>query len=333
MMLLMLNCALILVGLTGLTYSADKFVDGASDLALNLNISKIVVAIVVIGLATSAPEMIVSATSALAGKSQLALGNAIGSNIANISFIIGLTALLMAIRVSRALIKKEFLLMIGTTCIGAFLISDGHLSRFDGIILLFTFIFVIYFLINNAKNTPAKESNIVHEDDRTTMTLKKSIIVTSIGIIALIGFSQLLVHGAVEVALYFGVSELIIGLTIIAIGTSLPELAASLAAIKKNSPDLAIGNIIGSNIFNIVGVLSIAALIQPFDVDPSVLKRDLPLLLVLTFGFLLVSVSYKPKEDGQIKKIEGFFFLTIFVSYIIILIGESLGWFSLDFLY
>lgn len=338
---LLMYITFIVVGLAGLAYSADKFVDGASNLSLNLNVSPIIVGVIIVGIGTSAPEILVSASSAMDGKAQLALGNAIGSNIANIAFIIGFTAMLMMIRVSRQLIKKEFLLMIGTTILGAFLISDGQLTRFDGFLLLFTFVFVLYYLIGNAKESQKsikkeqeKNNKEVQEETQTPkaeMGIKKSVLVTIIGMIALVGFSQLLVHGAVEVATFFGVSELVIGLTILAIGTSLPELSASLAAVRKNSPDLAIGNVLGSNIFNIVAVLSVASLIQPFAVEESVLTRDLPLLIALSFAFIIVSFS--AKGDGKINRFEGFMFLSVFIGYLVMLVGESMGWFSLNELY
>jgi cation:H+ antiporter len=319
----------ITIGLAGLAYSADKFVDGASNISLNLKISPIVVGIIVVGIGTSAPEMLVSASAALDGKSSLALGNAIGSNIANIAFIIGFSALLMSIKVSRTMIKKEFMLMIGTTFLGAYLLSDGFLSRMDGIILAISLIFIMYFLIYNAKHAQHPEGTETEELPQVaTMTFKKSIIFTIVGMIALVAFSQLLVFGAVELATLFGVSELVIGLTIIAVGTSLPELSASIAAVRKNSPDLAIGNILGSNIFNIAAVLSIASVIAPFEVSEDVINRDIPLLIALTIGFLLI--SFAPKGDGKINRIEGVLLLTIYVSYLTILVCQATGIFDLN---
>jgi cation:H+ antiporter len=317
----------IVLGLVGLVLSADKFVLGASNISLNLGIPSVIVGLVVVGIGTSAPEMLVSANSALAGKPELALGNALGSNIANIAFILGVTALIVPIIVSKALIKKEFLLMIGTTFLGAFLISDGLLSRFDALIMVLALVFIMYFLVSNAMNSPKQEHVEGEVPEEAEMSLMKSIVVTLVGMGFLIGSSKLLVLGAVNIALSFGVSELVIGLTIVAVGTSLPELSASISAALKGKADLAIGNIIGSNIFNILAVLSIASAIEPFNVPEDVLVRDLPILLLLTIGFLLVAFS--PKGDGKINRFEGFIFLLIFIGYLFILIGESMQWFNI----
>jgi cation:H+ antiporter len=322
---ILINCLWVLIGLVGLVFSADKFVQGASNISLNLGIPSIIVGVVIVGIGTSSPEILVSAQAALEGKSELSLGNAIGSNIANIAFIIGITALIVPIAVAKQLIKKEFAIMIGTTLLGAFLISDGSLSRFDALILLGTLIFIMYFMVSTAmaeKNKPSEVS------DEPSMSLKKSIIVTIIGMLFLVLFSKLLVFGAVNIATTFGVSELVIGLTIIAIGTSLPELAACIAAARKGCPDLAIGNVLGSNIFNILAVIGIGSFISPFEVSQEVLDRDLPLLLFLSFVFIIVAFS--PKGDGKINRFEGFSFLIIFITYMIALIGESLGWFDLS---
>lgn len=320
---ILINCLWILIGLVGLGYSADKFVYGASNISLNVGIPSIIVGVIIVGIGTSAPEILVSANAALDGKSELALGNAIGSNIANIAFIIGVTALIIPIVVAKQLIKKEFAMMIGVTLLGAFLISDGMLSRFDALMMLGALIFIMYFMVSSARAEKDKPTEV---SDKPEISLKKSILITILGMGFLVAFSKLLVFGAVNVATAFGVSELVIGLTIIAIGTSLPELAASLAAARKGCPDLAIGNVLGSNIFNILAVIGIASFISPFEVSQDVLSRDLPLLILLSFAFILVAFS--PKGDGKINRFEGFSFLTIFIAYMVVLIGESLGWFN-----
>ena len=244
-------------------------------------------------------------------------------NIANIAFIIGVTALIIPIVVAKQLIKKEFAMMIGVTLLGAFLISDGMLSRFDALMMFGALIFIMYFMVSSARAEKDKPTEV---SDKPEISLKKSILITVLGMGFLVAFSKLLVFGAVNVATAFGVSELVIGLTIIAIGTSLPELAASLAAARKGCPDLAIGNVLGSNIFNILAVIGIASFISPFEVSQDVLSRDLPLLILLSFAFILVAFS--PKGDGKINRFEGFSFLTIFIAYMVVLIGESLGWFN-----
>lgn len=310
-----------IVGFIGLMYSADKFVDGASNLALNLKMPTILIGAVIVGIGTSAPEIIVSASAALKG-SDLSLGNAIGSNISNIALIIGVTSLLVPLTVNRLFIKKEFMLLLGTTGLGMYLLTDGDLTRLDAIFFFIAFLFVMYHFVSNAKNAKvSQDDDIVLE-----MSLKKSILFTVGGMIALVAFSQLLVTGAVNFALALGIDEVIVGLTIVSIGTSLPELSACIAAARKKQADLAIGNIIGSNIFNILAVLSVSGAIYPMEVKPELIIRDIPLMAILTVGFLLVSFS--PKGDGKINRVEGFVFLTIFVLYITSLILESLGIFN-----
>lgn len=313
----------ILLGLIGLVYSADKFVEGASNLARNLGMSAILVGIVIVGIGTSAPEILVSSSAALEG-SDLALGNAIGSNISNIGLIIGLTALFVPLTVRRELLKKEFALLIAVTFLGIYLLSDGNLVRLDAFFFLISLAFVMYFFIMNAKH--GKHNEPVEEESEITMTMGKSILYTVLGMAALIGFSKLLVFGAVSLAKAMGVDDIIIGLTIVSVGTSLPELSACIAAARQKQADLAIGNIVGSNIFNILAVLSASGFIHPMEVKQEMLVRDLPLMGILTIGFLLVSFS--PKGDGKINRVDGFLFLTIFVLYITSLILEEKGIFD-----
>lgn len=313
----------ILLGLIGLVYSADKFVEGASNLARNLGMSAILVGIVIVGIGTSAPEILVSSSAALEG-SDLALGNAIGSNISNIGLIIGITALFIPLTVRRELLKKEFALLIAVTFLGIYLLSDGNLVRLDAFFFLISLAFVMYFFIMNAKH--GKHNEPVEEESEITMTMGKSILYTVLGMIALIGFSKLLVFGAVSLAKAMGVDDIIIGLTIVSIGTSLPELSACIAAARQKQADLAIGNIVGSNIFNILAVLSASGFIHPMEVKQEMLVRDLPLMGILTIGFLLVSFS--PKGDGKINRVDGFLFLTIFVLYITSLVLEEKGIFD-----
>ncbi len=317
---MVLDSMFILIGLIGLVFSADKFVEGASNLALHLKMSAILVGVIVVGIGTSAPEILVSSNAALNG-SDLALGNAIGSNISNIALIIGITALFVPITVKRELLKKEFMLLLGSTGLGMYLLSDGALTRMDALLFFLSLVFVMYFLIHSAKHSkaPVNEEDEPHID----MTFKKSIVFTLLGMGALVGFSKLLVVGAVNLATALGVSDVVIGLTIVSVGTSLPELSACLAAARKNKADLAIGNIVGSNIFNILAVLSISGFIYPMEVKEELLIRDLPLMGILTVGFLLVSFS--PKGDAKINRIEGFIFLSVFVAYISTLVLDSMG--------
>lgn len=315
---LLFQFILIIAGLIGLVYSADKFVDGASSVAMHLKLSPLFIGVVLVGIGTSAPEIVVSAQAALGGKPELSFGNAVGSNIANIALIIGATALFTPIVVHWPLVKKEIFILACVTVLSAFFIFDGSLVRFEAILFILALGFILYFLMTNSKNetTPVEET--------PSYSSKKSWVVTIVGMIALVGFSKMLVTGAVGVASYFGVSELIIGLTIIAIGTSLPELATSITAAKKGSADLAIGNVIGSNIFNMLAVLSVSSMIKPFDIPKEALSRDMPLMIILTFVFILMAFSFK-SDRGVVNRVEGFILLTIFIAYIVALVLESLG--------
>ncbi len=321
---MLLDSLFILLGLVGLVVSSDKFVSGASNLALNLKMSPLLVGILFVGIGTSLPEVLVSTSASLDG-SDLALGNAIGSNISNIALIIGITALFIPITVKRALIKKEFMLLVGSTAFGVYLLSDGALTRMDALMLLFGLIFVLYFFIASAKND--KETISEHDEDVVIdMSLNKSILYTVVGMAFLVGFSKLLVVGAVSLASSLGVSDVVIGLTIVSVGTSLPELSSCVAAVRQKQADLAIGNIVGSNIFNILAVLSVSGLVFPMPVSNELLIRDIPLMVILTIGFLLFSFS--PSTDGKIGRFKGFILLSIFVAYMTALVVESMGIFN-----
>lgn len=311
----------IIIGLSGLVFSSDKFVDGAANLALNLKMSSLLVGILVIGVGTSAPEIIVSASAALEG-SDLALGNAIGSNISNIALIIGITSLLSPIVVKKSLLKKEFILLIISTVLGSALLIDGSLSFYDAIILFIGLILVLYFLIRNAKKPKIENIEI---EENPEMSLKKSILFTLGGIISLIAFSKLLVFGAISLATSLGINDVIIGLTIVAIGTSLPELSACIAAARKGKSDLAIGNVIGSNIFNILAVLSISGFIYPMNIPSELLTRDIPFMIILTFLFFIFSRSKEIIKDGVITRFKGLFFILLFIIYIFFIILETMN--------
>jgi cation:H+ antiporter len=313
----------VVIGLVGLVFSSDKFVEGASSIALHMKVSPLFVGVVLVGIGTSAPEILVSVQSALNDKPELSLGNAIGSNIANIALILGITAMYTPIVVKWKLVKKEFAMLVGVTLLGALFIFDGKLVRFEAIMFLIALGFVLYFLMNGAKT----ESNS-DVQEKPSVSKPKSWVLTVVGMIALIGFSKLLVYGAVGIATFLGMSELMIGLTIVAIGTSLPELSASIAAARKGMADLALGNVIGSNIFNILAVLSVSTLITPFDVPPEALSRDLPLMILLTFVIILMAFSFNKNKDGTIRRMEGGVLLVIFFSYMGLLILESLNLFN-----
>lgn len=320
----MLLAVLALVfGLTLLVWSADRFVDGASAAARYGGMPPLLIGMLVVGFGTSAPEMVVSAMAAADGNPALALGNAYGSNITNIALIIGLVALLSPIKVNSQVLKKEIPLLLAITLFAGWQMFDHQLSRVDGWCLLGVFAVVMGWSVWQGMRNP--EDGLSQDMDKelsnNTMTLKQALSWLVLGLVLLILASRLLVYGAVYIAQGLGVSDLVIGLTVVAIGTSLPELASSLMAIKKGEHDIALGNIIGSNLFNTLAVVGIAVLIEPMDVDPIILSRDWTLMFGLTVALLLLGIGYK--KLGRINRLEGALLLTVFFAYTAYLISSA----------
>ena len=304
----------IIGGLLLLIWSADRFVDGAAATARHFGMPQLLIGIVIIGFGTSAPEMIVSALSALNGNPGIALGNAYGSNITNIGLILGLTALVLPLAVNSQVLKQELPVLIFVTALSAFLIMDGDVLRLDAWILLgIFFIYMGWTIWTGLRN---RDDSLVHDvkeelQEQEYMSLAKALMWVVIGLALLMGSSQLLVWGAVEIAHYFGVSDLVVGLTIVAVGTSLPELASSIAAARKNEVDLAVGNIIGSNLFNTLAVVGLAGAIAPMQIEQEVFTRDMPVMSVLTVLLLVFGFGKK----GQINRIKGLILLLAYISY------------------
>ena len=311
---MLLAIAAIIVGLLLLIWSADRFVDGAAATARHFGMPQLLIGIVIIGFGTSAPEMIVSALSALNGNPGIALGNAYGSNITNIGLILGLTALVLPLAVNSQVLKQELPILIFVTALSAFLIMDGDVLRLDAWILLgIFFIYMGWTIFTGLRN---RDDSLVHDvkeelQEQEYMSLAKALMWVVIGLALLMGSSQLLVWGAVEIARYFGVSDLVVGLTIVAVGTSLPELASSIAAARKNEVDLAVGNIIGSNLFNTLAVVGLAGAIAPMQIEQEVFTRDMPVMSVLTVLLLVFGFGKK----GQINRIKGLILLLAYIGY------------------
>ncbi|MDG2942578.1 calcium/sodium antiporter [Exercitatus varius] len=304
----------IIAGLLLLIWSADRFVDGAAAVARHFGMPQLLIGIVIIGFGTSAPEMIVSAISAVNNNPGIALGNAYGSNITNIALILGCTALISPLAVNSQVLKLELPILLLITAISAYLIYDGEVSRSDAVILLL--IFAIYMSWTVWHGLTQKSDTLVgdlqeHLSTREYMPLIVSILWVLVGLILLIGSSQLLVWGAVEMAKYFGISDLVIGLTIVAVGTSLPELASSLMAARKGEVDLAVGNIIGSNLFNTLAVVGIAGAISPMHVGQEVFSRDMLVMSALTVLLLIFGFGKK----GEINRLKGLIFLLAYIGY------------------
>lgn len=307
--------AAIVVGLVLLVWSADRFVAGAAATARHFGMPSLLIGMVIVGFGTSAPELVVSALAASQGNPGLALGNAYGSNISNIALILGLTAVISPIAVHSQVLRKELPILTVMTVLAAAQLVDGDLSRFDGVVLLVVFSGLMAWSIRQGlrDGSDALGAEIEHELVEHAMPLKRGVAWLIVGLVVLIASSRVLVWGAVEIARGLGVSDLIIGLTIVAVGTSLPELASSIIATRKGEHDIALGNVIGSNLFNTLAVVGIAASVSPLEVGPEVLARDVAVMGGLTV--LLFLFGYGFRGPGRINRIEGTVLLSFFVGY------------------
>ncbi|PRM92416.1 calcium/sodium antiporter [Arcobacter cryaerophilus gv. occultus] len=309
--------ASIVFGFALLVWSADRFVDGAASTAKHLGMPSLLIGILIVGFGTSAPEMVVSAIAAYEGNPGLALGNAIGSNIVNIALILGITAIVAPIAVNSKIVKKEIPLLLLIVLFTGYLLLDNTLTLFEGVILLAGFFALVLWSVFAAFRSRGDsfEDQMDIELNEDIMSLKVGIMWLIFGLILLIASSRLLVWGAVGVANSFGVSDLIIGLTIVALGTSLPELAASVMAARKGEHDIAIGNVVGSNMFNLLAVIGIAVIIAPMNSIPlEVLQRDWTIMLLLTIALFVMAYGFK-RRNGRINRVEGTILILCYVAY------------------
>ena len=313
---MLLNFALIFIGIALLVWSADRFTDGASALARNFGVSPLIVGLTIVAIGSSAPEIFVSVTASLADSPGLAIGNAIGSNIANIALVLGVTAIISPLQVNSNVIRREFPILIVITLLAGVALWDGHLSFLDGSLLVSGLFLYLVWIVRTAMKTKQDDLMLTTLMDELPdgMPTNRAVIWVVIGLILLPLSSQILVNGASGIAVHFGVSEFIIGVTIVALGTSLPELAASIASVLKGEHELAIGNVIGSNIFNILGVLGIAGIIHPISVDQAVLYKDYALMLFLTFVMLVMAYGFR--GPGSIKRGEGIILFLIYITFL-----------------
>jgi cation:H+ antiporter len=317
----------IIIGLALLVWSADKFVDGATALAMHLGMPTLLIGILIVGFGTSAPEIAVSSVAAFNGNPALAIGNALGSNIANIGLILGISAFIAPIALHSNIVKKNILLALVITLLLGYMLFDATLSLFEGIVLLLgLFIFIGWSVMSNLRNRrDALIDNIQDEIKDITLSFSKSILILLIGLVALIGSSQLLVWGAVGIATLLGVSDLIIGLTVIAVGTSLPELATSIAAVKKGESDIAIGNVVGSNIFNILAVIGVASAIAPdYLIAPEIFYRDWGVVFAMSLALFFMAYGSK-REKNRIGIEKGAVLLLGYIVYTLYLILGALS--------
>lgn len=314
---MLLSLLVLLISLAVLVWSSDYFVGGASATSRYFGVSPLVVGMIVVGFGTSAPELLVSVLSALEKTPNLALGTALGSNIGNIALILGITALFSPIAVQSGILKQELPILIMATLVAGGLMLDGELTRLDGAILILLFVGVTVWLVWRSKSSKGDvlTSEIQEHAAEPFPAVGKAVFQLVVGLVLLMVSAKFLVDSAVDLAAAAGVSELVIGLTIVAVGTSLPELASSLAAVRRNEHDMALGNVIGSNLFNLLGAVGLAASIEPFQVEKIVLMRDYGLALALSVLLLLFCLSWKGKK-GIVNRLEGTFLVLVYVGYL-----------------
>lgn len=306
----------IFLGLALLVWSADRFVEGASATAGHFAVPPLLVGMLIVGFGTSAPEMVVSTLAASQGNPGLALGNAWGSNIVNIALILGVTALVSPIVVHSLILRKELPILTAVTGLSAWLVWDLEISRMDAWILLAVFGLLVTWSILEAKRSggDALASETAVEMKAHEMPLRRALIWLVLGLLVLIVSSRLLVWGAVTVAQSLGVSDLIIGLTVVAVGTSLPELASCVAAARKGEHDIALGNVLGSNLFNSLAVVGVAGAIAPMGVSHEVITRDLPVMAGLTVVLFAMGWGFRGKM-GRINRVEAVLLLVAYLGY------------------
>jgi cation:H+ antiporter len=307
----------IIGGLALLVWSADRFVIGAATIAHNLGVSAIVIGMVIMGFGTSAPEIFVAVTASLGGTPGVAVGNAVGSNIANIALVLGISALASPLVVESKTLKREFPVLVVVSLLVLWLILDRELSRMDGFVLLGGTVCLVGWMLWIAQKErsfgdPLErefESEIPHE-----MSTRTAVLWTLAGLVLLVVSAQALVWGAVHVAQAFGVSDLLIGLTVVAIGTSLPEIAVSVTGSLKGEDDIAIGNVIGSNLFNLLAVLGVSGSIRSAALTEQVIYRDYATMLILTVAFFLMAYSFRGRK-GHINRLEASLLLAAYLGY------------------
>ncbi|BDR33262.1 calcium/sodium antiporter [Photobacterium damselae subsp. damselae] len=305
---------LLCVGLALLVWSADRLVFGSAALARNMGVAPLVIGMTILAMGSSAPEMMVSATAALAGKTDTAVGNVLGSNIANIALILGVTAMLKPLAIGSTIIRRELPLMLVVTLIAGALLWDNYLGFAEGVLLLVLFVLFLLAMLYISKKAK-QEGDVMAEEQESEIpqgvSNTASIIWIVIGLALLLYSSDMVVESAVTIAKYYGMSDLVIGLTIIAVGTSLPELAASVASVLKGEDDMAVGNIIGSNVFNILAVMGIPGILNPSAISPLAMGRDFYVMLGVSVLLLIMALG----KNRRINRVEGGILLICFIAY------------------
>ncbi len=312
---MLVNILLIIAGLILLMWGADRFVHGAAAAARNLGVAPLLIGLTIVAFATSAPEILVSVVASLEKQPGLAIGNAIGSNIVNIGLVLGITAMIRPIEIESATLRREMPALLAVTLLTVSLFLDAYLSRMDGIVMLTGLVIVMFWLARLGTRSAANDP--INMDFKaeipTDVRMSMAIVWLVVGLGTLLIGAELLVNGAIGVATELGISEVVIGILVVALGTSLPELAVSLASALKGEYGLAIGNIVGSNIFNLLAVIGIAATIEPSALPPTVLS--LHIFVMVAFTLVLFAMTYDYDERSELSRLEGAALLAAFLAY------------------
>ncbi len=308
------------MGFVAVVWGADRFVYGAAGLASNLGISRLVIGLTIVAFGTSAPEMLVSGMAAMAGSREMGVGNAVGSNITNVTLVLGAAALVQPLSIHSRLLIREIPILFLTMAVAWAFLWDGELSRVEGLVLLFgMFLLVAWIGTQGRKEDPGYSDPppdaFGHDDIPSSLPTARAIVLFSVGLILLLAGSRVLVWGAIGIARDLGVSELVVGLTLVALGTSLPELATSVAAARRGEQDIAVGNVVGSNMFNLLGVLALPGIIAPGEVDRSIIVRDFPIMVGVTLLLVLMAMN----ERNHIGRKRGFTLILVFIAYFVML--------------
>jgi cation:H+ antiporter len=313
---MLLSVTAVIAGFVLLAWGADRTVTGASATARNFGISPLIIGLTIVGFGTSAPEMLVSGIAAWEGNPGLSIGNALGSNITNIALVLGVTALVVPLTVRSEVLRREFPILLAVALLALLLMSDGELGRVDGLILLAGMFAMIAMVVNlglKPRDGVDPMEQEYAEEIPSKMSTGKAVFWLVLGIVVMLVASRILVVGAVDIAQAFGVSDLVIGLTVVAIGTSMPELMASVMSALKNEHDIALGNIIGSNMFNLLGVLALPGVINPSGFPEEVLTRDFPWMIGLTLALFVMAYGFR--GVGRLNRFEGGVLLLAYCAY------------------
>jgi cation:H+ antiporter len=318
----------IAIGFFGLIWSADRFVNGAAAIASQFGMSTLLIGLTIVAFGTSAPEILVSINAGLAGAGALAVGNAVGSNLANIGLVLGITALIAPLPISRRLIRREVLYVAAATIAGGLVLFDHSIVWYETVALFSLLIFILGLLVRQRSEHPemAEAEEVEELAHINEISSAKAWFLFGLGLILLIASSDILVWGSTEVASRFGVSELIIGLTVVAIGTSLPELAASVASALKGHHDIALGNVLGSNLFNLLAVMALPGLFGQLTVEPAAFERDYTAMAGITallIGMMIFAVSTQ-RRGAKLARWTGLLMLGPYLAYFVVLFNAQM---------